>query len=81
MEPKYDYPNYILKYLRCRLGLDENDSSRDEMILRWPPKKVFSGVMKWNGFLGGWDTRIKGWIRDIYGVDLDNLEDTNETYL
>ena len=26
----------------------------------------------WNGLLGGWDFTIKGWIKDIYGIDLDS---------
>lgn len=72
----YDYPYYILQYLRLRLGLDENDSSKDKMILQWPPKNVFSNVLMWNGLFGGCDNLIKGWIKDIYGVELDNLEGT-----
>lgn len=65
-----NYPGYILLKLRKRWGLDENDNSRDSIFQAMTPDRVFSEVLFWEGLLGGWDRRIKGWVRDIYGIDL-----------
>ena len=37
------------------------------------PAHVFSRVLEWNGLLGGWDYQIKGWIKGIYGIDIDEI--------
>lgn len=75
MTPKYDYPYYILEYLRIRCGLEKTDNSKDDMLLQMTPTQVFSEVLQWHGLLGGWDIKIKGWILDIYGVDLWRSEE------
>ena len=43
------------------------------------PSLVFSKVLEWNGLLGGWDYQIKGWIKGIYGIDLDAVEEQSRT--
>lgn len=68
------YPEYIMRYLRLRQGLNERDESMDEIFNGWKPSVVFSEVLEWEGFIGGWDVSIKTWILDIYGIDLDKLE-------
>lgn len=68
-----NYPEYILLKLRKRWGLEENDNSRDSLFQAMKPDCVFSEVLSWEGLLGGWDVQIKGWIRDIYGVDLNEI--------
>lgn len=73
---KEKYPEYIIKTVRKRFGLEENDTSEDQDILEMSKSQVFSHVVNWNGLLGGYDHTIKSWISDIYGVDLD--EDENE---
>lgn len=67
------YPEYILRYLRMRCGMDEADTSRDDYFQSLDHNSVFSEVLQWKGLLGGWDVSIKGWILDIYGVDLDDI--------
>lgn len=69
------YPEYIMKYLRLRRGLEEDDTSMDEFFHKRPSSWVFSEILQWKGLLGGWDTAIKGWILDIYGIDLDEFEE------
>lgn len=68
------YPEYILQYLRQRWGLKKDDTSKDDIFHDMEPNAVFYEVLQWKGLLGGWDDIIKGWILDIYGVDLDSVE-------
>lgn len=65
------YPEYVLRYLRQRWGMKPDDTSRDDMFQSMEPKRVFGEVLIWNGLLGGWDRQIIGWIKDIFGVDLE----------
>ena len=65
------YPEYIMRNLRQRQGLDEFDTSEDERLNRTEPSEAFSEVCQWNGLMGSYDYTIKSWIKDIYGIDLD----------
>ena len=65
------YPEKIMQVLRQRNGLEFYDTSEDEALNTMSPSDVFSEVMQWNGFLGFWDETIKGWIREIYGIELE----------
>lgn len=69
------YPEYILRCLRQRLGMEPDDTSRDEVFRKWGPRRVFEEVLVWNGLIGGWSGQILGWIEDIYGVDLERLKE------
>ena len=71
------YPEYILKYLRLRSGMDENDHSFDKRFNAMNPDAVFEEVLRWQGIIG-WGTQIRGWIEGIYGVDLDKPQLRNE---
>ena len=73
MEAKERYPEGIIRYLRQRKGLDADDTSHDEQLQAMSPSLVFAETLEWNGLLGGWDYQIKGWIKDIYGIDLDEI--------
>jgi len=66
-----EYPEYILRTLRQREGLEETDTSMDDKFNNYSPNKVFKEILEWEGIIG-WDNIIKSWIRDIYGVDLNN---------
>lgn len=68
------YPEYIMRYLRQRDGLEEDDTSQDVRLNRLTKDDVFSEVIWWHGLIGGWPALIKRWIKDIYGVDLDGGE-------
>ena len=67
------YPEHIMEILRQRLGLDEDDTSRDDEINIYTPSEAFEEVCNWEGLLGYADT-IKEWIEDIYGIDLDDID-------
>lgn len=68
------YPEYIMKDLRQRRGLEEGDASMDDKLNDMSKNRVFKEVLNWNGLLGNWDIDIKAWIKDIYGIDLDEIE-------
>lgn len=66
------YPEYIMKTLRQRLGLDESDTSKDNYLNTLSKNEVLYEVCQWDGLLG-YDTIIKRWVNDIYDIDLDNI--------
>ena len=73
------YPEHIMKVLRQRLGLDEDDTLRDDEINIYSPSEAFEEVLNWEGILGYANT-IKWWIESIYGIDIDALaEEMSET--
>ena len=69
---KNKYPEYIMKVLRQRLGLDEDDTLRDDEINIYSPSEAFDEMLFWEGICGYTDTIIY-WIEGIYGIDLDAL--------
>ena len=73
MENKGRYPEYIIKFLRMRRGLDENDTHLDWRFQGMEASRVFVGVLFLDGLLCGWDSQIKGWVQDIYGVGIDAM--------
>lgn len=71
------YPKYILMKLRQRENLEEDDTSRDEEFNKMSPSRAFSEVCNWEG-LNNYDSTIKGWIEDIYGFNIDEIENKSE---
>ncbi|WP_144537093.1 hypothetical protein [Bacillus thuringiensis] len=65
------YPLHLIETVRQSLGLQKDDTSMDNTILEMNSSEVFACVVQWNGLLGEYDVTIKGWIKDIYGLDLD----------
>lgn len=68
--PTNKYPESIMEDIRMRLGLEKYDTAKDEQINEMPKDVIFSMVCNWNGLLG-YDSTIKTWIKDIYGIQLD----------
>ena len=67
MENKY--PEYIMRKLRQRRGLEEDDTSEDSDIGTLSPSEAFDEVCNWEGLIG-YSSTIKRWIEDIYGVEI-----------
>ncbi len=63
------YSKEIMGYLRKRLGLKEDDASKDRIINLYTASEAFEEVMMWHGIYG-YDTAIKEWISNIYGIKL-----------
>lgn len=68
------YPEYVYETLRQRLDLDEGDTSMDDVIDGYSREEVLDKMCDWNG-LTHWGYQIRSWIRDIYGVDLNEFEE------
>lgn len=68
------YPENIMRMVRESLGLEPDDTSRDEKIEAMSKQSIFNRVCNWEGFIGAGDTIIK-WINQIYGIDLNEMED------
>ena len=60
------YPEHILRMLRRRRGLNEDDKSRDDVLNSMSMDRAFDEVCNWNGLINYGGT-IRVWIRDIYG--------------
>lgn len=67
---KRKYPEYIMSYVRQNMGLDSDDTSKDDFINSMNKKDVFDRVLNWNGIVG-YSSQIKGWIEEIYGIELE----------
>lgn len=74
---KEKYPEHIIETVRKRLGLKENDTSKDQRILEMSKSQIFSHFLERNGLMG-YSNTIKFWVNDIYGVTLDEDEDEDE---
>ena len=61
---------YILRDVRLSLGIDENDSSQDDAIMKMPKKEIFRRICNFNGLIN-YSNTIKKWIEDIYNIELD----------
>lgn len=67
-----------LENLRNRRGLEWFDFSEDEQIFDLSPSEMLSEVVRWNGLLGGYEDTITRWVKDIYGVDLNEISKQKE---
>ena len=67
------YSEDVMECVRQRWGLEKYDDSKDEEINQLSSDEVLEHVCSWNGLLG-YAYTIKSWIKDIYKVDLDNVE-------
>lgn len=63
------YPTYIYEIIRQNLGEDKYDISIDDIINNMDSDEVFKRVCIWNNIVN-FDTTIKNWVKDIYGVTL-----------
>lgn len=39
----------------------------------YAPNEIFEAVLEYEGFIG-YGTKIRGWIKEIYGIDLDKVQ-------
>ena len=53
--------------------LNGNDTHLDDYFQSLSPSHVFLWVLEQHGLIIGWDHQIKDWIKDIYGIDLDEI--------
>lgn len=68
------YFDYIMEAVRQNLGLEADDTSRDDEISGMTRQEVLTRVCNWNGLINYAET-IREWIEDIWGIDLDDIEE------
>lgn len=66
------YPEHILRKLRQRENLEPTDKSKDSIFNELSPGIVFDEVCNWEGLIN-YSYTIKNWIKDVYGVDLEEI--------
>jgi hypothetical protein len=59
-----------MKQLRQRLGLEEDDTSRDDYLATLSLNEVFEEICNWNGLIN-YAYTIRSWIEDIYGISVE----------
>lgn len=68
------YSENIMRMVRGNLDLELDDTNRDGEIEVMSKREVFNRVYNWDGLIDYGDTIIK-WINQIYGVDLNKMEE------
>lgn len=63
------YNEYIMRNVRGNLGLEIDDTSKDDLIMEMSRKEVLERYFIWDGIYNHSD-EILDLIYDIYGVDL-----------
>lgn len=66
-----EYSNEIMNCVRQNLGLEKDDTSKDDYINNMSKSEVLNRVATWNGLIRYGET-IKGWVKDIYNVELED---------
>ena len=67
------YPENIMRNVRGNLGLEYNDTSCDNKIEAMSKSEIFNRVCEWDGLIDYGDTIIR-WIKQIYGIDLNKIQ-------
>ena len=64
-----NYPDNIMEILRQRVGLDEDDTSRDDELQTLTPVEALDECLSWEG-IDGYTSWILNVIRDTFKVKL-----------
>lgn len=67
----HNYPEHIMKTLRQRIGLEEDDKSQDAELQMLTPQEALSECLEWEG-IRGYTSWILNVIRDTFKVKLVN---------
>ena len=70
IEKELPYSEEIMEAVRQNLGLEEDDTSMDDRIVKMSRGEVLNRVATWNNLIGYGDT-IRNWVENIYGVLLE----------
>lgn len=63
------YPEDIMKNVRQNLGLEPDDTSKDEKIMSMDKEDVLDHCLTWEGICG-YGSLILSMVNGIYGTDL-----------
>ncbi|MDE7423945.1 MAG: hypothetical protein K2N51_09660 [Lachnospiraceae bacterium] len=65
------YNNDIMEAVRQRMGLEKDDTSKDDEIMKMDKEEVFREYCQWHGLSGAWYLDILEVIGNIYNVSLE----------
>lgn len=68
------YNDDIMEAIRQRMGLEENDTSKDDIIMKMDKEDIFREYCQWNGLLGSWYSELLTTIRNIDNVYKSNMQ-------
>ena len=60
----------IIRDVRENLGVEPNDTSKDDMINLMSPDEIFSRWCEWNGYIN-LSREFKRVIGNVYGIDIE----------
>ena len=66
-----NYNNDIMEAVRQRKGLEKDDTSKDDEIMKMDKEEVFREYCQWHGLSGLWYLNILEVIENIYNVSLE----------
>ena len=55
----------MMRNLRGRFGLDDNDTSKDEAIMEMSPEDMVRECVVWELGDPSWASRIAGWMKAV----------------
>lgn len=64
------YNSDVMKANRQIRGLEPDDTSLDNEILKMDKTRVFRNYCQWNGLMGGWYEYLLQAVESIYDVKL-----------
>lgn len=65
-----NYPEYIMRKLREWEGLNEDNTTHDELLQEMSPESALAKVLEYEGIIGYHDSILQ-WIEDIYKIKLN----------
>lgn len=64
------YSEKVMEAIRQHRGLEPDDISEDEEIMKMAKQDVFNQYCAWKGLLGGYGYMLLNVIEDIYDINL-----------
>lgn len=71
------YPREIIEDVKSYKETNDGSIFDDADVEALSRDEVFKCVVEWDGLIG-YLSKIKSWIRDIYGIDLNRPEESGE---
>lgn len=59
------YSNYLMRSVRQSMGLDENDTSRDDAIMEMDSYELLDRFLEWEGIIG-YTQKIVNILKEIF---------------
>ena len=59
------YSNYLMRSVRQSMGLDKNDTSRDDVIMEMDSYELLDRFLEWEGIIG-YTQKIVNILKEIF---------------